>query len=82
MLRQFDNLGFVSTYVLDKTASTNERLVLVAEHLENVPSGWRARYTYTFLPPNEYHEVLELAMKGKDFEPYVANNFLRVAGKP
>jgi hypothetical protein len=82
VLRQFDNLGFVSTYVLDKAASSNERLVLVAEHLENVPSGWRARYTYTFIPPNEYHEVLELAMKDKDFEPYVANNFLRVASQP
>ena len=82
ILRQFDNLGFVSTYVQDKAASTNERLVLVAEQLENVPSGWRARYTYTFVPPNEYHEVLELAMKDKDFEPYVSNNFLRVVTKP
>ena len=78
MLRQFDNLGFVTTYALDKAASTSERLVLVAEHLENIPSGWRARYTYTFKPPNEYHEMLELDMGGKGFQPYVTNRFLRV----
>ncbi|MGH8284785.1 MAG: hypothetical protein ACRETT_03355 [Steroidobacteraceae bacterium] len=79
VLRQFDNLGFVSTYVLDKTASSNDRLVLVAEHLENVPRGWRARYTFTFKPPNEYHETLELDADGKGFKPYVSNRFLRVA---
>lgn len=77
-IRQFDNLGFVTTYVLDKAASSNERLVLIAEHLENVPRGWRARYTYTFNPPNEYHEVLELDPNGEGFEPYVSNRFLRV----
>jgi hypothetical protein len=83
VVRQFDSLGFVSTYVLDKEASSNERLVLVAEHLENIPSGWRARYTYTFKPPNEYHEMLELDANGKGFEPYVSNQFLRVEpGRP
>ncbi len=79
VLRQFDNLGFVATYVLDKTASTNERLVLIGEHLENIPQGWRARYTYTFKPPDEYHEMLELDPNGKGFKPYVLNRFLRVA---
>lgn len=78
VLRQFDNLGFVSTYVLDKAASSSERLVLVAEHLENVPRGWRARYTYRLKPPNEYHEMLELDSNGRGFEPYVSNRFLRV----
>ena len=81
VLRQFDSLGFVTTYVLDKTASSNERLVLVAEQLENIPPGWRARYTYTFKPPNEYHELLELDANGKGFEPYVSNRFLRVEAK-
>lgn len=64
--------------MLDKAASSNERLVLVAEHLENIPPGWRARYTYTFKPPDEYHEMLELDANGKGFERYVSNRFLRV----
>jgi len=79
VLRQFDNLGFVTTYVLDKTASTSERLVLVAEQLENIPQGWRARYTFTFKPPNEYHEMLELDPNGNGFKSYVSNRFLRVS---
>jgi hypothetical protein len=33
VIRQFDNLGFVTTYVLDKAASTPDRWVLNAEHL-------------------------------------------------
>lgn len=75
VLRQFDTLGFVTTYILDKTASTANRWVLNAEHLENVPQGWRARYTYTRLSPTEYEEVLELDSDGKGFKPYVTNRF-------
>jgi hypothetical protein len=78
VLREFDTLGFVGTYVLDRKASEANRWVLVAEHLENVPSGWRARYIYTFVAPNEYHEVLELDSDGKGFKPYVGNRFLKV----
>ena len=78
VLRTFDNLGFVTTYVQEESASSDTTLVLVAEHLENVPTGWRARYTYTFAPPNEYHELFELASKDKEFKPYVTNRFLRV----
>lgn len=80
ILREFDTLGFVATYVLDRKASDANRWVLVAEHLENVPAGWRARYIYTFRAPNEYSEVLELDSDGKGFKPYVSNRFLKVAG--
>ncbi len=78
ILRQFDTLGFVTTYVLDKEASAADRWVLIAESLENVPRGWKARYIYTRLAANEYHEVLELDPDGKGFKPYVTNRFLKI----
>jgi hypothetical protein len=77
VMRQFDNLGFVSTYVQDRAASKDGRLVLVSEHLENVPKGWKARYTYSYNAPNEYHERFELD-SGKGFELYVLGSRLRV----
>lgn len=76
VLRQFDNLGFVSTYVQDLAASTEGRVVLVSEHLENVPAGWRARYAYTCPAEDSYHELFELD-SGKGFETYVSGRFLR-----
>lgn len=76
VMRQFDSLGFVSTYVQDRAASTAGRLVLVSEHLENVPAGWKTRYTYTYRAPNEYHELFELDM-GKGLELYVSGRYLR-----
>jgi hypothetical protein len=79
VLRQFDTLGFVTTYVLDRAASTTDRWVLNAEHLENVPQGWRARYTYTRKSLTEYEEMLELDMDGKGFKPYVTNRFRKDA---
>jgi hypothetical protein len=78
VLRTFDNLGFVTTYVEDPAASREGTLVLVAEHLENVPAGWKARYTYTFVPPDEFRELFELDPSGKGFQPYTSNRFMRV----
>jgi hypothetical protein len=77
-LRQFDTLGFVSTYVFDVTSSTDTRWVLIAETLENVPQGWRARYVYTLKSPLEYEEALELDVDGAGFKPYVTNRFTKV----
>jgi hypothetical protein len=77
VFRQFDTLGFVGTYVLDKQASGPDRWVLLAEALENVPKGWKARYTFTRKSNDEYHEMLELD-SGKGFQPYVTNRFLRI----
>jgi len=78
VMREFDTLGFVGTYVLDKGASAPDRWVLVAEALENVPNGWKARYVVTRKSADEYHEMLELDPGGKGFKPYVTNRFLKV----
>jgi hypothetical protein len=55
-----------------------DRWVLVAESLENVPRGWKARYVFTRKSDDEYHEMLELDPDGKGFQPYVTNRFLRL----
>ena len=77
VLRQFDNLGFVSTYVEDRSARARGRIVLVSEHLENVPAGWKARYTLEFKEADTYHELFELDPDGKGFKPYVTSNFFK-----
>jgi hypothetical protein len=77
VMRQFDSLGFVSTYVQDKAASTPERLVLASEHLENVPTGWTARYSYIATARDEYQEIFELSTDATGFKPYVTGKFLR-----
>ena len=77
VLRQFDSLGFVSTYVQDKAASRDGHVVLVSESLENVPAGWRARYTYDFIARDEYREHFELDPNGKGFQTYVSGRYLR-----
>ena len=78
-MREFDTLGFVGTYVLDKAASAADRWVLVAESLENVPKGWKARYVVTKKSADEYQEMLELDPDGKGFKPYVTTRFLKVS---
>ena len=77
MLRQFDSLGFVSTYAQDKAASREGHIVLVSEHLENVPAGWKARYTYDLISVEEYREHFELDPEGNGFKTYVLGRYLR-----
>lgn len=81
VMRQFDSLGFVLTYVQDRAASTNGRVVLVSEHLENVPTGWRTRYTYEHAAPDEYQELFELDT-GHGYERYVSSRFRRAEPSP
>ena len=45
-------------------------LIFVSEAIENIPSGFRARETYTLIGPDEFEEVFELAEPGKDFALY------------
>lgn len=77
VMRQFDSLGFVSTYAQDKAASREGHIVLVSEHLENVPAGWKARYTYDLISAEEYREHFELDPDGKGFKTYVLGRYLR-----
>lgn len=79
VLRQFDNEGYVTTYYLNKTSSSDSRLEFVSSHLENVPSGWRARLTFEIKSDEEFVEYFELDTGKGKFENYLTNKFLRVS---
>lgn len=69
----------LSLYALDRSERWRNGaggIVLVSEHLQNVPEGMRARYTYEHPSENEYRELFELDM-GRGFETYVSNRFVR-----
>jgi hypothetical protein len=69
VFRQFHQEGFVNQYVLEPSTKAGV-LVFVTEAIENIPNGFRARETYTFMSANEFEEVFEIAEPGKDFELY------------
>ena len=77
VFRQFHVEGFVNEYVQDPQAA-DRQLVFVTEAIENIPSGWRARETYTIVGPDEFEELFELAPPGKPFEPYSRTRLKRV----
>jgi hypothetical protein len=69
VFRQFHGEGFVNQFVLEPTTKPGV-LVFVTEAIENIPKGYRARETYTFISENEFEEVFEIAEPGKDFALY------------
>jgi hypothetical protein len=77
VFRQFHVEGFVNQYV-EEPGESDKALVFVTEAIENIPAGWRARETYTFLAPDELEEVFELAEPGKPFEVYSRARLTRV----
>lgn len=74
--RQFHVEGFVTTYV----TSSNEApgIVFTSEHLENLPSGWRARESYRMTSDDTFVEVFELAEPGKEFSVYSETRLSRL----
>jgi hypothetical protein len=69
VVRQFHGEGFVNQYVLEPTTKPGV-LVFVTEAIENIPKGYRARETYTFISEDEFEEIFEIAEPGKDFALY------------
>ncbi|MGB9075320.1 MAG: hypothetical protein WCC26_00640, partial [Terracidiphilus sp.] len=77
ILRQFHVEGFVNQYVEQERAPGSKTLVFLSEEIENIPDGWRARETYTFLSDTEYIEVFELAPPKKEFAVYSESRWRR-----
>ena len=77
VFRQFHLEGFVNQYTLQPVTKP-ETLVFVSEAIENIPSGYRARETYTFISTKEFEELFEIAEPGKDFAVYSKARLKRV----
>jgi THAP4-like, heme-binding beta-barrel domain len=77
VLRQFHLEGFVNQYALESISPDGNTVVFVTTAIENIPPGWRARETYTFLSDDEFTEKFELAEPDKDFAPYSEARFKR-----
>ena len=77
VFRQFHVEGFVNQYVLDYLAPDGQTIAFVTEAIANIPTGWRAKETYTILNSDEFTEILELAAPDKDFQTYSESHFKR-----
>jgi len=52
-------------------------MVFPSEVLENVPEGWKARYTFRIKNENEFDEIFEPAMPGKEYKVFLENHWTR-----
>lgn len=77
VLRQFHVEGFVNQLLMTSKSADGKTITFTSENIENIPSGWRARETYTFVGSDEFIEVFELAEPGKDFERYTEGRYRR-----
>jgi hypothetical protein len=78
VFRQFHIEGFVNQYVLESISADGKTIVFVTESIENIPTGWRCRETYTLNEANELSEAFEMAEPNKNFEAYSKAIFKRV----
>jgi hypothetical protein len=78
VLRQFHQEGFVNTYVLNATESTDNVLVFDSESFENLDSGYRARETYEIYSSDEFVETFEVAEPGRLLDLYSRTRFTRI----
>ena len=57
VFRQFHTEGFVNTY-LQQPSADEKTIVFVSEAIENIPTGYRARETYTVLSSRRTHRAI------------------------
>lgn len=67
-LREFHIEGFVNTYT--QVGSEKGIFAFETTHIENIPSGFRAKTVLKLLGKNELEEVFSISEPGKDFEAY------------
>lgn len=77
VVRQFNSEGYVNKFVLDSLSTDKRTYIFVSENCENSPEGLRARLTYKISNRNEFTELFELAMPGKDFSIWLRNFWRR-----
>jgi hypothetical protein len=78
VFRQFHQEGFVNQYVMLPETEPNT-VVLETEALENVPSGWKARESYTLVSADEFVETFELAQAGGSYQVYSRSRLKRAS---
>lgn len=78
ILRQFHIEGFVNQYKLESVSDDKNIIVFITENIENIPAGYKAKETYTWLSPDEFIETFEIAEPGKGFELYSKATLKRV----
>lgn len=78
VLREFHIEGFVNQYILDSLASDTRTLVFTSEISENSPEGLRARITFKIKNKDEFTEIFEIAMPGKDYSIWLRNFWRRL----
>ncbi len=69
IFRQLHIEGFINQYKLDSISPDKKTLIFISESIENIPTGWRARETFT-INDSELIEVFDLAEPGKEYEQY------------
>ena len=77
VLRQFSARGFVNQYIVDSVSDSNLTIFFVTESTENEPEGTEARLTITIHNPDEFTEIYERAVPGKDFEERLESHWVR-----
>ena len=70
VMRQFHIEGFVNQFKIESISPDRKVIVFLAESIENIPAGFRAKETYQLVNENEFTETFELAEPGKNFELY------------
>ncbi len=78
VIREFHIEGYVNRYILDSLSTDHRTFIFISESSENSPPGLRARLTYKIKNRNEFTEIFEMAMPGKDFSIWLRNFWRRI----
>ncbi len=78
VLREFHSEGYINRYVPQFISEDSTVFAFVSESIENIESGWKARYTVTILGEDEFEDTFELCPPNGEYFTSGTNKLHRV----
>jgi len=77
VLRGFYVEGFVNQYVLEDISEDGKTFIFLTEHVENAPSGTKAKLIFKIISKDEMEQSFHVAWPGKEFNCFFVHKLMR-----
>jgi hypothetical protein len=72
--RQFNNEGYINTYLLNESSSTENSLIFETENIENFVPGGKARFTIKKISDSQIETTFDVSFPNKAYTCFGTNN--------
>lgn len=77
VFRQFNIEGYINTYLLNDSLSSDKKLVFLTEDIENFVPGGSARWTINKIDADQIETIFDVSFPGREYTCFGTNQLRR-----